>query len=219
LTLLLPHGYEGQGPEHSSGRLERFLQLAAEGNFRVVNCTTAAQYFHLLRKQARRNRQRPLVIFTPKSLLRLPQATSRVDDLAGGRFEPVLDDADAKSRAADVNRVVLASGKVYYDLLAAADKGTSARPALVRVERLYSFPEPELRATLAGYPNATEVVWCQEEPRNMGAWGFVAPRLRALLPNDKSLRYVGRPDRASPAEGSSSAHQVEQDRIVGEAIG
>jgi 2-oxoglutarate dehydrogenase E1 component len=218
LTLLLPHGHEGQGPEHSSGRLERFLQLAAEGNLRVVNCTTAAQYFHLLRKQARRNRQRPLVVFTPKSLLRLPQATSRIDQLAGGRFEPVLDDPAARNRSAEVTRVVLCSGKVYYDLLARAPSA-GALPALVRVERLYSFPEFELRAVLAGYPRAGEVIWCQEEPRNMGAWTFVEPRLRTLLPNGMTLRYVGRPDRASPAEGNSVAHQTEQDRLVSEALG
>jgi 2-oxoglutarate dehydrogenase E1 component len=219
LTLLLPHGYEGQGPEHSSARLERFLQLAAEGNIRVVNCTTAAQYFHLLRKQARRNRQRPLVVFTPKSLLRLPLATSRIEELASGRFEAVIDDVAARARAEEVSRAVLSSGKVYYDLLAAAEKSTGARPALLRVERLYSFPEPEIQAVLAGYPNAREIVWCQEEPKNMGAWAFVEPRLRGLLPNGASLRYVGRPDRASPAEGSSSAHLIEQDRIVSEAAG
>ena len=219
LTLLLPHGHEGQGPEHSSGRLERFLQLAAEGNIRVVNCTTAGQYFHLLRKQARRNRQRPLVVFTPKSLLRLPHATSRIDDLATGRFEPIIDDSSAQARAEEVTRVVLSSGKIYYDLVAAAKKSTAARPALVRVERLYSFPEPQIQAVLAGYPRATDIVWCQEEPKNMGAWTFVEPRLRPLLPNGAALRYLGRPDRASPAEGSSSAHQIEQDRIVSEAVG
>ncbi|MBM4187107.1 MAG: multifunctional oxoglutarate decarboxylase/oxoglutarate dehydrogenase thiamine pyrophosphate-binding subunit/dihydrolipoyllysine-residue succinyltransferase subunit [Gemmatimonadetes bacterium] len=217
LTLLLPHGYEGQGPEHSSARLERFLQLAAEGNMRVANCTTAAQYFHLLRRQARRNRQRPLVIFTPKSLLRLPAATSRLEELAAGRFEPVLDDPAARSRGAEIGRVVLCSGKVYYDLLARAETAGS-RPALVRLERLYSFPDDELRSVLAQYPNLREVVWCQEEPRNMGAWGFVEPRLRALLPNGAVLRYVGRPERASPAEGNSAAHTVEQDRLTTEAV-
>ena len=219
LTMLLPHGYEGQGPEHSSARIERFLQLAAEGNIRMKNCTTAAQYFHALRRQARRNRQRPLVIFTPKSLLRLPQACSSLADLAGGRFEPVLDDPTTSGRGDGVRRVVLCSGKVYYDLVAAADKMTGTRPALVRLEQLYSFPEPELTTVLLGYRNAREVVWCQEEPRNMGAWTFVESRLRALLPNGATLRYVGRPDRASPAEGSHHAHTVEQERIVTEALG
>ncbi len=219
LTLLLPHGYEGQGPEHSSARLERFLQLAAEGNLRVANCTTAGQFFHLLRKQARRNRQRPLVVFTPKSLLRLPHATARIADLASGRFEPVLDDVVARERADQVTRVVLSSGKVYYDLLARVEKSAAPRPALVRVEQLYSFPENEIRAALEGYPGASEVIWCQEEPKNMGAWTFVEPRLRTFLPNRVTLRYVGRPNRASPAEGYSAAHGAEQDRIVAEAIG
>jgi len=219
LTLLLPHGYEGQGPEHSSGRLERFLQLAAEQNIRIANCTTAAQYFHLIRRQARRNRQRPLIIFTPKSLLRLPQACSNLADLSAGRFLPVLDDGAARARGDQVGRIVICSGKVYYDLLAEAEKHPADRPALVRLEQLYSFPENELRGLLAGYPNVREIVWCQEEPKNMGAWTFVAPRLAALLPSLASLRYAGRPDRASPAEGSHHAHTVEQDRIVKEAIG
>ncbi|MGH7591756.1 MAG: multifunctional oxoglutarate decarboxylase/oxoglutarate dehydrogenase thiamine pyrophosphate-binding subunit/dihydrolipoyllysine-residue succinyltransferase subunit, partial [Gemmatimonadales bacterium] len=154
LTLLLPHGYEGQGPEHSSARLERFLQLAAEGNIRVANCTTPAQYFHLLRRQARDSRQRPLVILTPKSLLRLPAATSHLSDLTTGWFQPVLDDASA----APATRVVLSTGKVYYDLRAGAEKLTAGRPALVRVEQVYPFPESELRATLAKHPGVTEVV-------------------------------------------------------------
>ena len=218
LTLLLPHGHEGQGPEHSSARLERFLQLAAEGNIRVVNCTTAGQYFHLLRRQARRNRQRPLVVFTPKSLLRLPEAASTLGDLINGRFEPVLDDQDARLKADQVRRVVLSSGKVYYDLRTQAVALPDHGAALVRVERLYSFPEQEIRAVLAGYPGTTEVVWCQEEPRNMGAWTFVESRLRALLPNGTSLRYAGRPDRASPAEGYHAAHLAEQNRLVRDAL-
>jgi 2-oxoglutarate dehydrogenase E1 component len=218
LTLLLPHGYEGQGPEHSSGRLERFLQLAAENNIRIENCTTAAQYFHALRRQARRNRQRPLVIFTPKSLLRLPAASSRLEDLASGKFEAVLDDRNARTRAERVTRVVLCSGKVYYDLEAHAGPDGAERSAIVRVEQLYSFPEAALGAVLGGYPNAAEIIWCQEEPKNMGAWWYVEPRIRALVPGP-SVRYVGRPDRASPAEGSHQAHVVEQDRIVREALG
>ncbi len=219
LTLLLPHGHEGQGPEHSSGRLERFLQLAAEQNIRIANCTTAAQYFHLIRRQARRNRQRPLIVFTPKSLLRLAQANSNVAELSSGQFFPVLDDRAARSRADQVTRIVMCSGKVYYDILAEADRNPATRPALVRLEQLYSFPEEDLRALLAGYPNVREVVWCQEEPKNMGAWTFVAPRLSGLLAGQASLRYAGRPDRASPAEGSHHAHTVEQARIVKEAVG
>ncbi|MEZ4588432.1 MAG: multifunctional oxoglutarate decarboxylase/oxoglutarate dehydrogenase thiamine pyrophosphate-binding subunit/dihydrolipoyllysine-residue succinyltransferase subunit [Gemmatimonadales bacterium] len=219
LTLLLPHGYEGQGPEHSSARLERFLQLSAESNIHVANCTTAAQYFHLLRHQALRSRQRPLVVFTPKSLLRLPQACSTLDDLVSGSFHAVLDDPVTATRAESVGRLVLCSGKVYYDLLAEAEPLGEARPAIARIERLYSFPEDDLRALIASYPSVREVVWCQEEPMNMGAWTFVSPRLEALLPDGATLRYVGRPNRASPAEGYHDAHVVEQARIVRTALG
>jgi 2-oxoglutarate dehydrogenase E1 component len=220
LTLLLPHGYEGGGPEHSSARLERFLQLAAEGNFRVANCTTPAQYFHLLRRQARRTRVRPLVIFSPKSLLRLPQAASHLADLTTGTFQPVLDDPDpgVQARRGEVRRVILCSGKLYYDLLPEAAR-RERRPAIVRIEGLYSFLEEPLRTVLANYPAATEFVWAQEEPRNMGAWFFVAPRIAPLLPAGTQLQYVGRPERASPAEGDPDAHADEQARIVGEALG
>ena len=217
LTLLLPHGYEGQGPEHSSARLERFLQACAEGNIRVANPTTPAQYFHLLRRQAKRTRQRPLVVMTPKSLLRHPLATSTLTDLAEGRWQPVIDDASATDRD-QVTRVVLCSGKVYYDVLAEATKQHSAAIALVRVEQLYSFPWTELRETLARYPNLAELVWAQEEPRNMGAWTYLEPKLREVLPAGAALSYVGRPDRASPAEGYPAAHTLEQNRIVNEAL-
>ena len=218
LTLLLPHGYEGQGPEHSSARLERFLQLAAENNLRVANCTTPAQYFHLLRRQARNERLRPLIVMTPKSLLRLPAAASRLADLAEGSFHTVIDDATARARAGDVTRVVLCSGKVYYDLLAEAEKLGDDRPAIVRVEQLYTFPEQELRAVLEGYPAMTELVWAQEEPKNMGAWTYIAPKLRGLLGEGVELEYVGRPERASPAEGYPAAHAAEQTRIVAAAL-
>jgi 2-oxoglutarate dehydrogenase E1 component len=218
LTLLLPHGYEGQGPEHSSGRLERFLQLAAENNLRVANCTTPAQYFHLLRRQARNERMRPLVIMTPKSLLRLPAAASRLEELAAGAFHPVIDDAVMSARAGEVGRLVLCSGKVYYDLLPEAEKLEDARPAIVRIEQLYGFPEQELRQVLAGYPNLREVAWVQEEPKNMGAWSFIAPRLKRILADGVALEYVGRPERASPAEGYPAAHAAEQTRIVGAAL-
>ncbi len=217
LTLLLPHGYEGGGPEHSSARLERFLQLAAEGNIRVANPTTPAQYFHLLRRQARRTRQRPLVVMTPKSLLRLPQAGSRIADLSGGRWQPVIDDASIED-ARSIRRLLLCSGKVYYDLLAEAAKSAN-RPAIIRLEQLYSFPEAELRQVLARYSNAREIVWVQEEPQNMGAWTFLEPRLLRLVPTGAKLSYVGRPERASPAEGYPAAHSLEQKRIVGEALG
>ena len=218
LTLLLPHGYEGQGPEHSSARLERFLQLAAEGNIRVANPTTPAQYFHLLRRQARRTRQRPLVIMTPKSLLRLPQANSKLEELAGGGWRPVLDDPATADDASRVTRLVLSTGKIYYDLLAEADKLEDGRPALVRLEQLYSFPWPEMRAVLARYSGLEELVWVQEEPRNMGAWTYVEPKLRELAPAGVTVSYVGRPERASPAEGYPAAHAAEQTRIIREAL-
>jgi 2-oxoglutarate dehydrogenase E1 component len=218
LTLLLPHGYEGQGPEHSSGRLERFLQLAAENNMRIANLSTPAQYFHLLRRQARRDRIRPLIVMTPKSLLRLPAAASHLKDLTDGEFQPVMDDARAGARAASVSRVVLCSGKVYYDLLAAANEMGENAPAIVRVEQLYPFPDRELETVLARYPGLAEIVWTQEEPRNMGAWRYAEPYLRRLLREGVTLRYAGRPDRASPAEGYPSAHVAEQARIVGDAL-
>jgi len=219
LTLLLPHGYEGQGPEHSSARLERFLQLAAEGNMRVANPTTPAQYFHLLRRQARRSRQRPLVVLTPKSLLRLPAATSRLEELAQGSWRPILDDPWASTRPEAVSRLLFCTGKVYYDLLPEAEKlGEPARPAIVRIEQLYSFPWQEMRELLARYGRAREIVWVQEEPRNMGAWTYLEPKLRELLPAGASLSYVGRPERASPAEGYPAAHAAEQSRIVAEAL-
>ncbi len=216
LTLLLPHGYEGQGPEHSSARLERFLQLAAEHNIRVVNCSTPAQYFHVLRRQARWEMLRPLVVMTPKSLLRRPEAGSSLAELAGGHFHAVIDDTSYTDGAA-AGSLVLTSGKLYYDLMVEAND-RAARPPVARVEQLYPFPETELRELLARYPSLHEVVWAQEEPRNMGAWSYMEPRLRALLPDGVSLRYAGRPDRASPAEGYPAAHTAEQQRIVAEAL-
>jgi 2-oxoglutarate dehydrogenase E1 component len=185
---------------------------------RVANATTPAQYFHLLRRQAKRTRQRPLIIMTPKSLLRHPLATSSLEDLAHGTWQPVLDDPTAEGRRERVTRLLLCSGKVYYDLLAEANKAADRPIAIVRVEQLYSFPWSELRALLARYPNLRELVWVQEEPRNMGAWTYVEPKLRELLPAGAGLGYIGRPDRASPAEGYPAMHAMEQARIVGEAV-
>ena len=221
LTLLLPHGYEGGGPEHSSARVERFLQLAAEGNIRVANCTTPAQYFHLLRRQARRNRVRPLVVFTPKSLLRLPVAASNLGDLTSGTFRPVIDDGDpgVQQRANSVARVVLCTGKIFYDLLTEGAKLGDRRPAIVRVEGLYTFPEDAVRAVLTRYPAVKDIVWAQEEPRNMGAWSYIWPRMIPVMPAGVVLRYAGRPERASPAEGYPTAHATEQGRIVADALG
>ncbi len=219
LTLLLPHGYEGQGPEHSSGRLERFLQLAAENNMRIANCSTPAQYFHLLRRQAKSDRIRPLIVMTPKSLLRLPAAASHIKDLSDAKFQPVIDDARAAGGVDAVARMIVCTGKVYYELLDSAKALGDAAPAIVRLEQLYPFPDQELRAVLGHYAGLKEVVWTQEEPRNMGAWRFAEPHLRRLLPEGVSMRYAGRPDRASPAEGYPSAHVSEQARILAEALG
>jgi 2-oxoglutarate dehydrogenase E1 component len=212
LTLLLPHAYEGQGPEHSSARLERFLQLAAEGNIRVANPTTPAQYFHLLRRQALIPKQRPLVVMTPKRLLRLAQATSPLSEMATGRFQPTLDDPDAEPEA--VHRLVLCSGKIYYDLTADERRAEASDVAIVRVELLYPFPRGEIRALLARYPNLTEVVWAQEEPRNAGARAHMSPRLMQLLPESIDFGYIGRPEHAAPSEGYPVAHNEEQDRII-----
>jgi 2-oxoglutarate dehydrogenase E1 component len=218
LTLLLPHGYEGQGPEHSSARLERFLQLCAEDNIRVVYPTTPAQYFHLLRSQAHAPEERPLVVMTPKSLLRLPQATSRVRELTQGDFRAVIDDPDVGGRTDAISRLVLCSGKFFYDLELSGRRGEAAHTAIVRVERLYPFPTDELADVLAGYPALTEVFWAQEEPRNMGALAFVGPRLRAVVPRSVPLRYVARPERASPAEGKGANHVTQQERLVRDAL-
>ncbi|MDQ2826850.1 MAG: multifunctional oxoglutarate decarboxylase/oxoglutarate dehydrogenase thiamine pyrophosphate-binding subunit/dihydrolipoyllysine-residue succinyltransferase subunit, partial [Actinomycetota bacterium] len=221
LVLLLPHGYEGQGPEHSSACLERFLTLCAGDNLQVVNPTTAAQYFHVLRRQIRRTVRRPLVVLTPKSLLRARHARSSVDELAAGRFREVLDDpgygqrndavggSSATPPPESVQRVVLASGKVAYDAMAHRDE--HALPvAVVRVEQLYPWPEMLVLDTVSRYPNAGEVVWLQEEPENMGAWTFVHGRLHRLLREDLVLRHVSRPESASPASGSQTIHQREQ---------
>ena len=216
LTLLLPHGYEGSGPEHSSARLERFLQLAAEGNIRVANPTTPAQYFHLLRRQARIAKQRPLVIMTPKSLLRLAQATSRLDELVDGRFRPVL--ADQSADPEQVTRLVLCTGKIYYDLIGHPTRPQHPGVAIGRVELLYPFPQSELMELVASYPKLREVVWVQEEPRNMGARAFMSPRLLQVLPEALQFGYIGRPERAASGEGYPIAHATEQNRIVATAL-
>ena len=214
LVLLLPHGYEGQGPEHSSARVERFLQLAAEGNIRVANCTTPAQYFHLLRWQALRAAGRPLIVMTPKSLLRHPQARSSLADLSDGAFQPVLPDPDVGVEPHRVDRVIVCSGKVYFDLLAEAPADRDI--PIVRVEQPYPFPAEELAAALAPYGSATEVCWVQEEPENMGAWTFMRPHLRELLGREPV--YIGRPERASPAEGYFGKHVRRQRRLIRAAL-
>jgi 2-oxoglutarate dehydrogenase E1 component len=217
LTLLLPHGYEGAGPEHSSARLERFLQLTAEGNMRVANPTTPAQYFHLLRRQALIAKERPLIIMTPKSLLRLPQATSLITELAENtRFHPVL--ADPGVAEEGVTRLILCTGKIYYDLVGHSDRKVNPGVAVGRVELLYPFPESQVLELTARYPNLQEVLWAQEEPRNMGARAHMFPRLMQIMPAHIHFGYIGRPERASPGEGYPVAHLAEQHRIVRTAL-
>ena len=225
LVMLLPHGYEGQGPEHSSARLERYLQLCAENNLQVCYPTTPAQYFHLLRRQTLQETIRPLIVMTPKSLLRLPAASSTIEELTSGGFRPVIDDARITNADA-VKRIVLCSGKVYYDIEAAWNADTPVRNedeartssptnvAIVRLEQFYPFPAEAVKEIFTKYPNAKQIVWTQEEPQNMGGWSFVEPRLRAVLPADASLRYIGRTASASPATGSYAIHELEQKDIV-----
>jgi 2-oxoglutarate dehydrogenase E1 component len=218
LTLLLPHGYEGAGPEHSSARLERFLQLASDGNMRIANCTTPAQYFHLLRDQALAAKARPLVIMTPKSLLRMKVATSRPEDLADGGLESILDDPTVKVRKG-IRRLILCSGKIYYDLIASPKRADAKDLSIVRVEMLEPFPLDAVLGLVRSYPDVKQVTWVQEEPRNMGARAFVSRRIREKLqPLNIAFDYEGRPDRASPSEGYPGAHAVEQERIVTAAL-
>ena len=220
LALLLPHGYEGNGPEHSSARLERFLQLAAQDNIRVANCTTAAQFFHLLRRQALDATARPLVVMTPKGLLRLRQATSSLEDLSTGSFRPVLDDPSVEPH--EVRRLVLCSGKVYYDIVGHELRAEASSVAVARIELLYPFPVEPVAALVAEYPELREIVWAQEEPQNMGAWRSIRHRLEEaaqVAPFVQRVNVVGRPWRASPSEGYPTLHHRLQDRIVREALG
>ncbi len=216
LTLLLPHGYEGNGPEHSSARLERFLQLAAQENIRIANCTTAAQYFHLLRRQALDPNARPLVVFAPKGLLRLKEAASALHDLTEGAFRPVLDDPGADKAA--TRRLVVCAGKVFYDIVGHESFAQAEGVAVARIEQLYPFPVEAAGALVASYPSLEQIVWAQEEPQNMGAWRSIRHRLEEAAAG-VPLMFAGRPWRASPSEGYPTAHQVEQDRIVRAALG
>jgi 2-oxoglutarate dehydrogenase E1 component len=222
LVMLLPHGFEGQGPEHSSARIERYLTLCAENNMLVCNCTTPAQYFHLLRRQMyggpdRRGTRKPLVIFTPKSLLRHPRAVSTLHDFTAGGFIEILPDTVADPKA--VSRVVFCSGKVYYDLLAAREERKVDHVALVRVEQLYPFAAEQAAEILSAYAKTAEVVWAQEEPRNMGPWHFIHDKIQPVLdPTNREMRYVGRPESASPATGSGKRHQAEQSAIIEDAL-
>jgi 2-oxoglutarate dehydrogenase E1 component len=221
LVMLLPHGYEGQGPEHSSARIERFLQTCAEDSLQVVNCTTPAQIFHVLRRQMRRTYRAPLVIFTPKSLLRLPAATSSVTDFSEGRFKRVIDDARASEAPSAVRRVIFCSGKVYYDLMKEIDNTLEDRAgelAVVRLEELYPVPVREMNDLLERYSNAESVYWVQEEPANMGAWTHLRDTLDELIADRVPLVYAGRPPAASPATGSMRIHREEQAALIGHAL-
>ncbi len=215
LVLLLPHGYEGQGPEHSSARIERFLILAADDNIQVVNATTSAQYFHLLRRQVAREVRKPLVVFTPKSLLRAKSARSPVDELTSGHFREVID--DDRVDPSTVRRVILASGKVSHDAIARRDE-FGAPAAIVRIEQLYPWPREQVAEALARYPHAREIVWLQEEPENMGAWNFVKGRLYEAHEDTHRIRRVSRRESGSPATGSSAIHNLEQEAILLEAF-
>ncbi|HEX2911779.1 MAG TPA: 2-oxoglutarate dehydrogenase E1 component [Chloroflexia bacterium] len=220
LVLLLPHGYEGQGPEHSSARPERYLALSAGQNWRVANCSTSGQYFHLLRKQAfeLRHDPRPLVIFTPKSLLRNPNAGTTLQELAEGQFQAVIDDPLAQGRKGDIRRVVLATGKIAIDLLSHESRKQADDVAVVKVEMLYPFPAGELTQILANYPNMQELIWVQEEPRNMGYWRYISPRLRELVETNVELRVIARPEQSSPATGFLDRYQMEQEQIITSAL-
>jgi multifunctional 2-oxoglutarate metabolism enzyme len=217
LVMLLPHGYEGQGPEHSSARLERFLQLCAENNLQVCYPTTPAQYFHLLRRQVRQEIARPLIVMTPKSLLRLPAASSNIEELTTGGFRAVIDDAKITDRS-KIKRVVICSGKVYYDLDAGRADSDDQRVAIIRLEQFYPFPAAALTEIFASYPNATQIYWTQEEPQNMGGWHFVEQRIRDIKSDSVILRYVGRVPSASPATGSYTIHELEQKAIVDRSL-
>ena len=222
LVLLLPHGYEGQGPEHSSARIERYLQLCAEDNIQVCNLTSAANYFHALRRQIRRNFRKPLVIFTPKSLLRAKEVMSRLDEMGpGSGFRRVIPEIGPIAADDAVRRVVLCSGKVYFDLVKARAASGDNRVALIRIEQLYPFPFDSLGKVLARYRNA-EIVWCQEEPQNMGGWNFVDRRIEEVLAGldiaAKRPRFAGRADAASPATGLFKRHVEEQAQLVADAL-
>jgi 2-oxoglutarate dehydrogenase E1 component len=215
IVLLLPHGYEGQGPEHSSGRLERFLQLCAEDNIQVCNLTTSAQYFHVLRRQMKRDFIKPLVIMTPKSLLRAEFASSRAEEFTSGRFEEILGGPDV-GPVDKTKRIIFCSGKVYYDLLNYRADRKIDNAAIIRIEQLYPFAEKRLREMMKGFPQGVKLVWCQEEPENMGAWTFMEPRLRTMF--CREIAYAGRRASASPAVGSLVLHKREQARLVADAF-
>ncbi len=220
LVLLLPHAYEGQGPDHSSGRLERFLELAAETNIRIANCTTSAQYFHLLRRQALllKTDPLPLVVMTPKGLLRHPRTASKPRELYEGKWEPVLDDPNAAHLRDTAERLLLCSGKIFVDLVESHFREPNEETAIIRIEQLYPFPADEVRAVLKNYRKVEEIMWVQEEPQNMGAWNYVRPLLADLLGSRYPVRYIGRMANASPSEGSTALHAAHHAEIIESAF-
>jgi 2-oxoglutarate dehydrogenase E1 component len=211
---LLPHGYEGQGPEHSSARVERYLQLAARDNMQICQPSTAAQYFHLLRRQALRKWRKPLIVFTPKSMLRHPDAVSAIDDFSKPRFQNVLPETQIEN----VHRLLMCTGKIGHELRMERQKRGDSQVGIVFVDQLYPWPEAELSAAISAHPEAREIVWVQEEPANMGALSFVMPRLRKLA-QDRSVLSVKRSAAASPATGSAKAHEMEQKTLIELALG
>jgi len=217
LTLFLPHGYEGQGPEHSSARLERFLQLCAEQNIQVCVPSTPAQFFHMIRRQMLRAYRKPLIVMTPKSLLRHKFSVSPITDLSAGNFELIIPDVDVLE-ARDIKRIVFCSGKVYYDLAEARQVHNVTDTALVRIEQLYPFPIEQYAAVIGSYKNATDIIWCQEEPRNQGAWYQIRHRLQEPLGDDKQLFYAGRGGAAAPASGVFKLHLQQQQALVEAAL-
>jgi 2-oxoglutarate dehydrogenase E1 component len=217
LVMNLPHGYEGQGPEHSSARLERFLQLCAEDNMQVMNLTTPGQYYHMLRKQTLQELKKPVILMSPKSLLRHPMATSSTDDLANGKFMPFIPDQDI-TEGKNIERVVMCSGKVYYDLLKYREENNIDNVAIARVEQLYPFPDKDIQEYLESLSGVKDIVWCQEEPKNMGAWSFVASRFMEELADGQMIKYVGRHAAASPASGQKKIHDAEQEKLVSTAL-
>jgi 2-oxoglutarate dehydrogenase E1 component len=219
LVLMLPHGYEGQGPEHSSARLERFMQLAADTNMQIVQPTTASQIFHVLRRQMVRQFRKPLVIMTPKSLLRNKDATSTLVDFTKGDFRTVIPELNDTVDAAKVKRVIACSGKVYYDLVKKREEKKAMDVAIVRVEQLYPFPHKAFAAELKKYPNASDIVWCQDEPQNQGAWFFVNHYIHENMLDGQKLGYAGRPASASPAVGYAHLHQEQQKALLDQAFG
>lgn len=218
LVMTLPHGYEGQGPEHSSARLERFLQLCAEDNMQVANLTTPTQYFHILRKQTLQEKKKPLIIMSPKSLLRHPMAVCSVEELANGAFQPFLADPEVEDKES-IDRLVICSGKVYYDLYKAREENEKKNVAIGRVEQFYPFPDEDVESFLEEYKHVKEIIWCQEEPKNMGAWTFLFPRLQSLLREGQTITYAGRQAAASTAAGQKKIHDAEQEKLVGQALG